>query len=310
MVLTAYSVLNDYGKDAQQILESAGIKVTLAASTTRPNEEELISLVQKYDILIIGAREKMTKRVFDACTRTKIVGTLSVGVDHICPDFFNSNTIQVFNCPDSNTISVAEHTIGLILALKKRIIEGNDCTLRGSGRLGLTKKPRDLYGGTIGVIGAGRIGTAVIRMALAFHMRILCYTRNPQAHAKLLTFGVNFVDLDTLLSESDIITIHLPLTNETRMIIDARRINLMKDTAVFINTSRADLVDTPSLISRVDSCPGFSVGLDIDIDSYTTLFSKERRNLIVTPHIAGVSFDAILRMDTDLAQTIKKNIME
>ena len=308
MPFTAYSVLYDYGKDAQQILESAGIKVTLAPSTTRPNEEELISLVQEYDILIIGAKEKMTMRVFNACTKSKIIGTLSAGVDHICPEFFESNTIQVINCPDSNTISVAEHAIGLILALKKRIIEGNDCTLSGSGRLGLTKKPRDLYGTTLGVIGAGRIGTAVIHMALAFHMRILCYTRNPQTHSKLLTLGVRFVDLDTLISESDIITVHLPLTDETRTIIDAKRIELMKDNAVFINTSRADLVDIPSLISKVDTCPGFFVGLDIDIDSYMNLFSKKRLNLIITPHIAGVSFDAILRMDTDLAERIK-NVM-
>lgn len=304
MSYSAYSVLNDYGRDAVSILESAGVNVTLSSSTTRPNEEELISLVQQYDILIIGAREKMTRRVYDACTKTKIVGTLSVGVDHICADFLDSDRVTVFNCPNSNTISVAEHTLALILALKKRILEGYNSSVNGRGREGVSKKPRDLYNTTIGVIGAGRIGTAVIRLANAFHMRIMCNTRNPNAHMDLLDLGVEFVELDKLLSQSDIITIHLPLNSQTQMLINKERINMMKKNAVFINTSRADLVDIPSLMSKVFEYDSFFVGLDIDIEGYKEYFNEERSNLIVTPHIAGVSFDAILRMDSDLAKTI------
>ena len=304
MTLKAYSVLNDYSNDASALLATVGVEVTLADSAERPNENELIDLVQRYDILIIGAKEKMTPRVFQACTRTKIVGTLSVGIDHICEDFLSSDTVKVLNCPTSNTISVAEHTYALLLALKKKIIEASKCSVNGTGRNGVKGLPRDISGLCLGVIGAGRIATEVIRIAQPFGMQVICSTRNQHSHSNLLQYGVRFVGLDELLSTSDIITIHLPLNEQTKNILNASKIDLMKESVVFINTSRAELVDIPYLLSRVEENPKFLVGMDIDIDEYQRLLSVERDNLIVTPHIAGISLDAIIRMDYDLANSL------
>ena len=302
-----YCVLNDYSEDACKLLETAGFEVCLSNKSTRPDETELIDLVQKYDVLIIGAREKMTEKVYHACTRTKIIGTLSVGLDHISDLFLSSSNITVLNCPTSNVISVAEHTIALILALKKRLVESNEHSLDGSGRKGMSGLTRDISCLTLGVIGAGRIATEVIRIANAFKLKILCFTRNPNAHENLLPFGVDYVTLDTLLSKSDIITIHLPLVADTRQIINAEKIKLMKNNAVFINTSRAELVDMDMLINRVDTVPQFMVGMDIDIDNYSHLLNKKRSNLLITPHTAGVSLDAIVRMDTEIAHAIINN---
>ena len=304
MTLKAYSVLNDYSKEACTLLETVGIDVALASTTERPSENELIELVQKYDILIIGAKEKMTPQVFQACTQTKIVGTLSVGIDHICNEFLSSTLIKVINCPTSNIVSVAEHTFALLLALKKKIIVGNKSTIDGSGRKGINGLPHDIFGTVLGVIGAGRIATEVIRIAQAFKLQVICNTRNPQAHNDLLQYGIRFVDLDDLLSTSDIVTIHLPLTEQTRGILGALKIDLMKESAVFLNTSRAELVDIPYLVSRIEKKQKFFVGMDIDIDKYQDLLSTERNNLIITPHIAGISLDAIIRMDTELAHSI------
>lgn len=306
MYYEAYSVLNDYGKEACTLLETAGVHMTLANKLERPNEDELIELVQKYDILIIGAKEKMTSKVYTKCSRTKIIGTLSVGLDHICNEFLNSPDVHIINCPTSNVISVAEHTFAIMLSLKKKILEANQSSLNGSGRKGIKGLSFDISGSTVGVIGAGHIATEFIRIAQGFNMKIICNTRTPQLHTKLLEYGVKFVDLDRLLSMSDIITIHLPLTEQTRMLINKDKIDLMKETAVFINTSRAELTDIPYLISKLDTNPKFMVGLDIEIDEYQSLFSIQRDNLIVTPHIAGISIDAVIRMDLELCHLIIK----
>lgn len=299
--MKAYSVLHDYSKEACNLLRASGIEVVLADANSRPNEDELIELAQKYDILIIGAKEKMTQRVFKACTCTKIIGTLSVGLDHISSDFMLSNDIKIINCPTSNVVSVAEHTFALLLSLKKKILPGNKSSMNGSGRSGIIGLPQDISGLVMGVVGAGRIASEVIKISQAFRLNILCNTRCPQKHTDLIQYGVQFVGLDELLSSSDIVTVHLPLTNQTRGIISAEKINLMKKSSIFLNTSRAELVDMPHLISRIDECQNFLVGMDIDIDGYHDLFTVERDNLIVTPHIAGISIDAINRMDIDLA---------
>ncbi len=304
MMYKAYSVLSDYSKSACDLLSYAGVEMTLASTAQRPDEDELVELVQKYDILIIGAKEKMTPRIFKSCARTKIIGTLSVGLDHICNEFLSSQDIKVINCPNSNTVSVAEHTFALLLSLKKKIIDGDRSSVEGSGRNGIKGTPRDLFGSVIGIIGAGRIATEVVKIAHAFRMKILCNTRNPQLHGNLSKYNVEFVELDELLSKSDIISVHLPLNDQTRHLINASKIDLMKDSATFLNTSRGGIVDIPYLMLRANKSENFLVGMDIDIDEYRDLFSKKYNNVIITPHIAGVSLDAIIRMDYDLAHSI------
>lgn len=304
MFYKAYSVLKDYSKNAVSLLNSTGVEVILADTFDRPDEDQLVELVQKNDILIIGAKEKMTSRVFKSCTRTKIIGTLSVGLDHICDDFLSSEDIKVVNCPTSNTVSVAEHTFALLLSLRKKIIAGNRSSIDGSGRNGIKGLPKDLFGSTIGIVGAGKIATEVIKLAYAFKMKILCNTRNPLAHNDLLQYGVRFVGLDELLSTSDVVSVHVPLSNQTHQLINATKIDLMKDSAIFLNTSRAQVVDISHLMLKASKSHNFYVGMDIDIDECKNIFSKEQDNVIITPHIAGVSLDAIVRMDYDLAKSI------
>ena len=125
-MLKGYCVISDYSQEAIKMLEGTGIDLKVTVSDKRPDEDELKKLVQEYDILIIGAKEKMTSAVYNCVTRLKILGTLSIGMDHIAKEFLDSRKIKVFNCPKSNVISVAEHTFGLILALQKKVAEGNN----------------------------------------------------------------------------------------------------------------------------------------------------------------------------------------
>lgn len=309
-MLKAYSVFKDLDKKAYEILTNAGIQLELSTSTERPNKEQLEKLLNDYDILIIGVKEKLTEDMLAKINKKKIIATLSIGVDHIDKSFFNSDLIRVINCQTSNVISVAEHIFALILGLKKRIIESNDITMQGGNKTQLSSRSNDISGSTIGIIGAGKISQEVIKIAKVFNMKTYCNTLNPEKHKDLLQQGVEFLDLDTLLTNSDIITVNIPLNEENKNLISKDKISLMKKSATFINTSRAEIADMDELIKYADENKTFNVGLDIDAENYKELLETKRNNVIVTPHIAGVTKEAIKRMDVELANNIKAYLEE
>ena len=272
----------------------------------RPNKEKLQELLKDYDILIIGVKEKLTEDMLCKITTKKIIATLSIGLDHIDKSFFESELITVINCNTSNVISVAEHIFALILGLNKKIIEANNIAINGGNKTNLSSRSNDISNSTIGIIGAGKISRAVIKIAKVFNMKILCNTLNPKKHQDLLKQGVEFLSLEELLRSSDIITVNIPLNQENRNLISKDKIRLMKKSATFINTSRAEIVDMEELIKYADENERFKVGLDIDAENYKELFNIKRNNIIVTPHIAGVTKEAIERMDVELTNNIKE----
>ena len=247
-MLKAYSIFKDLDKKACEILRNAGIQLDISNSVERPNKEELIRLLNDYDILIIGVKEKLT-----------------------------------------------------ILGLKKKIIEANEISIKGGTKRDLSARSNDISNSTIGIIGAGKISREVIKIAKVFNMKIYCNTLNPEKHQDLLKEGVEFTDLNSLLTISDIITVNIPLNEENKNLISKDKIGLMKKTATFINTSRAEIVDMNELMRYADENETFNVGLDIDAENYKDLLNTKRNNVIVTPHIAGVTKEAIKRMDVELA---------
>ena len=288
-MLKAYSIYKDLTKEACDIIEQAGIELELSNSNKRPTKEELINLLKNYDILIIGIKEYLTEDMLEGITTNKIIATLSIGVDHIDKNFANSELITIVNAPTANVTSVAEHIFALILALKKKIIESNEITINGKHKRSLTRRGKDINGSTLGIIGAGKISREVIKIAKIFNMEIYCNTLHPEQHKDLEKNGVKFVDLDTLLSNCDIITANIPLTDNSNNLISKEKIKLMKKDATFINTSRSKIVDVEELIKYADENETFNVGLDIDIEDYEELLKIRRNNVIVTPHIAGVT---------------------
>ncbi len=305
-MLKAYSVFEDLDTKACEILKDAGIQLKLSSGIERPNKEKLQELLKDYDILIIGVKEKLTEDMLCKITTKKIIATLSIGLDHIDKSFFESELITVINCNTSNVISVAEHIFALILGLNKKIIEANNIAINGGNKTNLSSRSNDISNSTIGIIGAGKISREVIKIAKVFNMRILCNTLNPKKHQDLLKQGVEFLSLEELLRSSDIITVNIPLNEESKNLISKNKIRLMKKTATFINTSRAEIVDMEELIKYADENERFKVGLDIDAENYKELFNIKRNNIIVTPHIAGVTKEAIERMDVELTNNIKE----
>lgn len=307
-MLKAYSIIKNLDKKACEIIRNNGIQLDISNSDKRPDKEGLIKLLNEYDILIIGIEDKFTKDMLPKTTKKKIIATLSIGLDHIDRAFLENDNIKIINCQNSNVVSVAEHIFALILALKKRILEANDISLKGENRRKLSMRSNDITSSTLGIIGAGKISREVIRISKAFNMNIICNTLNPELHVDLMKQGVKFVSLDEVLSNADIITINIPLNEKNRNIISKEKIRLMKKTATFINTSRGELVDMNELINYADENKTFNVGLDIDAENYKDILNIKRNNVIVTPHIAGVTKEAVERMDVEVANRLVEYI--
>ena len=307
-MLKAYSIIKNLDKKACEIIRNNGIQLDISNSDKRPDREGFIKLLDEYDILIIGIEDKFTKDMLPIATKKKIIATLSIGLDHIDRAFLENDNIKIINCQTSNVISVAEHIFALILGLKKRIIEANGISLRGENRRNLSMRSNDITGSTLGLIGAGKISREVIRISKVFNMKIICNTLNPEKHKDLMVQGIKFISLDEVLSNADIITINIPLTEENKNLISKEKIRLMKKTATFINTSRGELVDMPELIKYADENKTFNVGLDIDAENYKDILNKKRNNVIVTPHIAGVTKEAVERMDIEMANRLVEYI--
>ena len=301
----AYCVFDGFSKEAQGIITNENIDLTINTTKDRPNGEELINLLKEYDILIIGIFSKLTADMIKYVDKPKVIGTLSVGLDHIDKVFFESPLVTVVNIKTANAVSVAEHILSLILALNKRVFESNELVLKGEGhRNNIHERTDDISNKTLGLIGAGNITKELIKMAKVFNMNIKCFTKNPDNHQDLNEYGVEFLTLDEILKQSDFINISIPLNEETKNLISKDKIELMKPTATFINTSRTEIVDTKALIEYADKYDTFYVGLDIDLDNYKELFMKYRNNVIVTPHTAGISKQAIARMDLEIANKV------
>lgn len=174
---------------------------------------------------------------------------------------------------------------------------------RGSKK-NISERPDDISNKTLELIGAGNISKEVIKIARIFNMSIICYMKNSDKHKDMLDDGIIFASLDDVLKNSHIVSINIPLNDETRGLISTDKIKLLKKNATFINTSRADIVDLEYLIKYADTYNTFYVGLDIDLNNYEELFSVRRNNVIVTPHTAGVSKQAIERMDIEIANNV------
>lgn len=303
----AYSVVNSISKQAVSLLEEADIRLTIRNSGESLDAEELRSILQEHDILIIGIKTHIQKEILNFVKTPKIIATLSIGLDHIDSEVIDSKLIKVINIKNANTISVAEHILSLILALNKRIFESNNLVIQQKGnRKNLHERPEDISGKTLGLIGAGNITREVVKISKIFNMNMLCFTKHPEHHKELIAEGVIFKSLDEVLAESDIISINIPLTNETKNLISRDKIKLLKSNATFINTSRTNIVDMEALLEKADKNNTFYVGLDIDVDEHCQLLSKYRNNVIITPHIAGCSKQATDRTYLEVATKIKE----
>jgi glyoxylate reductase len=241
-----------------------------------------------------GALVILTDRIDDAvlaeAPRLRAIGCVSVGVDNVDLEAARRRGVAVTNTPDVLTDATADFAWALLLAAARRVVEGDALVRQGRFpawsplfHLGL-----DVSGRTIGIVGAGRIGRAVERRARGFGMRVLYWSRSPSP--ALDAVGANRVSLDELLRESDFVSLHVALTPETRHLIDARALSLLKPTALLVNTARGPVVDERALVEALRSGKLAAAGLDVFEDEPRLAPGlADLPNVVLAPHVASAT---------------------
>lgn len=261
----------------------------------RPDRDTLNELLGTTDVLIIGAREKIDAEMIQGKSlRTKIIGTLSVGCDHLDTDALSQAGIAVVNCPTANVRSVAEHVIAAMFALLKELKTADAIIQRRGGRSDLPQLPIEAHSRTLGLIGYGRIGSLTGQLAHGIGMEVLATSPSKQEGGDGIA---RFTTLDELLASSDVISISVPLTSSTRGLIDAQRLAKTRRGCLLINTSRADVTDQAAIAVALSE--GHLGGYSGDHDTAPDELLN-RDNVILTPHIAGITQESNDRLDNEL----------
>ncbi len=263
------------------------------------NEDTIVEYVRDADAIVTDAIP-ITKRILEAAKKCKVLAQAGVGVDNIDIATATREGIYVANAPHATMDDVADHAMALVLALQRKIVILNQKVKNGEWKelmwgFEASMPMFRLKGKTFGLVALGNIGRGVARRAQGFGCKIIAYDPFVSAE-EMKSLGVEPVDLDTLLSESDYISIHAPTTKSTYRMFNEKTIGKMKKTAFLINTSRGAIVDQKALYDAVKS--GKIAGAGIDVwepeppEADEPLFTLD--NVICTPHIAGVSVDCMI----------------
>jgi len=292
------------------VLEDAGFEVIGNPSDRLLTEVEMKNFVKGADAILCLIVDRIDKEVINAAgSNLKIIANYGVGFDNIDVEYSKSKGIMVANTPSElSSRAVAEFTFGLIFALLKRIVEGDEFARRGD--MGGWKPEiflgENLEGKTLGIIGLGRIGSLVAQIARAFGLRVVYNKRNRDLEAEK-RYKLEYMSFENLLRESDIVSLHIPLTPETKHLINSRTLELMKDDAYLINTSRGGVVDEVALVEYLKK--GKLAGAALDVYEYEPEINPELcglPNVVLTPHIAS----SVQAVRDDMAIMAAKNIVE
>jgi len=277
--------------DGIKILQKAGLEVDIFPEERQPSKEEIIRGVKNADALISLLSDPIDREVIDSAPKLKVIGNYAVGFNNIDVEYAKKKGIVVVNTPGVLTETTAELAFALILAATRRVVEGDKFMREGKfrGWAPMLMLGKEVYGATLGIVGAGRIGQAVARRAKGFNMRILYYsrTRKPDFEEEA---GAEFRKLDELLRESDIVSLHVPLTPETKHLIGEREFEIMKDGAILVNTARGEVVQEDAMIRALKSGKLFSAGLDVfygEPNVNPELLKLD--NVVLTPHIGSAT---------------------
>src|SRR3954469_5828125 len=248
--------------------------------------DELLQAVAQSDALMTRSGTAVTQELVNAGTRLRVVGRAGVGLDNVDVDACTARGILVINAPTANIMSATEHTMAMLLALCRNIPEAHASVKRGEWNRSKFMGT-ELDGKTLGIIGLGRIGTRITARARAFGMRVIAYDPYvaPSVYDKV---GAERVSLDDLLARADVITVHTPLTDETRGMIGAAEMAKMKEGVIVLNIARGGIYDEQSLADALNS--GRIAGAAIDV--YVEEPPKDNplltaKNIILSPHIGA-----------------------
>jgi len=291
---------------AVEIFKERGLEVDVKVGLSK---EELEKVIGEYDGLAVRSATKVTEKVIAAAKRLKVVGRAGIGVDNVDVRAATARGIIVMNTPYGNSITTAEHAISLMLALARQIPQADRSTKAGkwekSKFMGV-----ELFGKMLGIIGCGNIGSIVADRAIGLKMRVIAYDPflSPE---RAIELGVEKVELDQLFRRADFITLHTPLTERTRGIIDAKALAQMKPTVRIINCARGGLIDEAALLEALKE--GRIAGAALDVFEVepareNPLFALE--NVICTPHLGASTTEAQEKVALQIAEQMSDFLLE
>ena len=268
-------------------------------------EDELCQIIGEYEALVVRSQTKVTKRVLDAAKKLRIIGRAGVGVDNVDVDVATRRGVIVMNTPGGNTISTAEHTFSMMLAMSRNIPQAHASIKSGKWDRKLFTGV-ELNGKTLGIIGMGRIGSEVAKRAIAFGMKVLAYDPFLSA-TRARSLQVEVVELDALFKCSDFITVHVPATEQTRNIINKDAIAKMKKGVRLINCARGGIINEVDLAEAVKA--GKVAGAAVDVYEQEPPTSSPLMALpqvVMTPHLGASTHEAQEMVGTEIAQQIRE----
>jgi len=280
---------------------------------TPPPRDVLLQKAREVDALVTLLTDKIDKELLDNAPRLRIVAQYAVGYDNIDVDYATKRGVYVTNTPGVLTDATADLTWAILLAAARRVVEADkfvrsgDYWKTGTGWHPMMMLGAHVTGKTLGIIGMGRIGRAVAKRAKGFGMRILYYQRHRLPEDVERELGAKYVDLETLLRESDFVSIHVPLTEETYHMIGERELRLMKRSAVLVNTARGAVVDTNALVKALKE--GWIAAAALDVFEQEPLPPDhpltKLNNVVLTPHIGS----ATIETRTKMAELVAENLI-
>ena len=271
-------------------------------SSSSNKHEELLKHIIEAEIVVIRSATTLTKEILEHAKKIKIIARCGVGIDNVDIEFAKSREIFVTNAPTANLISLVEHTIGLILSTARKIHESNVSTKSGkwekSKFVGL-----ELHQKQLGIIGFGKAGKLLSERLKSFGMKVVFY----DPFVSDWEGEEQGVELDYLLSSSDVVSVHVIKTPQTENLLSKEKLNLLKPNAILVNTSRGGIVDEEYLVDLVNSNKIFGAALDVfdkePIEENNKILDS---NILITPHIGASTIEAQLKAGLDTVQNIKK----
>src|SRR5437867_1449071 len=278
---------------------------------TKLSPAKLIEIIPEFAALIVRSETKVTGEILNAAKELRVVGRAGVGVDNVDVETATRRGVLVLNAPGGNTVSTAEHAFSLLLCVARKIPQA-DASMRNKNWNRKNLEGVELYNKTLGVIGMGRIGSELSRRAIAFGMRVVAY--DPYLSAtRARTLQVDLVDeLDDLLASADFISLHTPLTAETRHILDAARLRKTKHGVRVINCARGGLIDEAALAQALQDGSVAGAALDVFEIEPLPVDSPLRSapNLVLTPHLGASTVEAQESVGIEIAQSVRAVLLE
>lgn len=273
----------------------------------QPSPEEFKELIKDADVVVLRSGVKLTKEVIEAGKNLKIIARAGVGIDNIDLQAAKERKIKVFSVPGASSLCVAEFTFGLILSVMRKIALANSQLQKN-----LWKKSElygnELRGKTIGIIGLGKIGSGVAEIAKGFGMNILASVKNisEERTKKLKEKGIGLLPIKEVLKKADVISLHVPLTNETKDLITKKEFELMKNTTYLINMARGGVVNEQDLYGVLKNRRIAGAASDVFVNEKqdNPLFALD--NFVATPHIGGMTFES----QEQIAKILVQNIID